>query len=60
MNTQLNPAEQTHADGHFTKRIGNTTFRVNVHFNDTSRETINDKILRLIKNEAISRKVVGQ
>ena len=35
----------------FTKRIGSTTYRVSVHFSKTSRETVNDKILRLIKNE---------
>ena len=35
----------------FTKRIGNTTYRVAVHFSKTSKETITDKILRLIKND---------
>lgn len=35
----------------FTKRIGSTTYRVSVHFSDTSRETVNDKILRLVRNE---------
>lgn len=36
----------------FTKRIGSTNYRVSVHFSETSHETINDKILRLAKNEA--------
>lgn len=36
----------------FTKRIGSTNYRVSVHFSTTSRETMNDKILRLMKNEA--------
>ena len=35
----------------FTKRIGSTVYRVSVHFNDTSAETIEDKILRLMKSE---------
>jgi len=35
----------------FIKRIGNTTYRVSVHFSKTSKETITDKILRLIKND---------
>ena len=35
-----------------TCRIGNTTYKVNVHFSRTSRETMNDKIIRMIKNEA--------
>lgn len=46
--------EQPHESGVFTKRIGSTTYRVSVHFSKTSRETVNDKILRLIKNEAAS------
>lgn len=43
--------EQLRESGVFTKRIGSTTYRVSVHFSKTSRETVNDKILRLIKNE---------
>jgi hypothetical protein len=42
-----------------TRRIGNTTYKVNVHFSKTSRETMNDKIMRLIKNEA-SAKAAGE
>ena len=36
------------------KRVGSTMFIVNVRFNDTSKETIEDKILRLIESEAMS------
>jgi hypothetical protein len=46
--------EQPRESGVFTRRIGSTTYRVSVHFSRTSRETVNDKILRLIKNEAAS------
>jgi 3-hydroxy-3-methylglutaryl CoA synthase len=35
----------------FVKRIGKTTYKVNVHFSTTSKETINDKIIRMLKNE---------
>ena len=35
----------------FTKRIGFTTFEVTVYPSNTSKETINDKILRLIRND---------
>jgi len=35
-----------------TKRIGNTTFDIHVHFSETSKETFTDKVLRLIKNDA--------
>ena len=33
------------------KRIGSTTYVVSVHFSKTSHETMEDKILRLIKRE---------
>ena len=36
----------------FIKKIGGTTYRVSVHFSKTSKETMTDKILRLIKNDA--------
>jgi len=32
-------------------RIGSTTYVVSVHFSNTSKETLNDKTLRLIRNE---------
>ena len=35
----------------FTQKIGNTTYKVGVHFSKTSKESMTDKILRLIKNE---------
>ena len=47
--TQGNAA---HAEpGKFSKRIGSTTFVVAVHYSRNSRETMQDKILRLIKQE---------
>jgi len=42
--------------GTFTRRIGYTTYRVGVHFSGTSTETAQDKILRLVKNEAATGK----
>ena len=36
----------------FKKRIGSTTYVVSIHFSKTSRETIEDKIMRLIESEA--------
>lgn len=37
-----------------TKQIGQTTYKVNVHFSETSKETIGDKIIRLIESEAVN------
>ena len=34
------------------KKIGNTTYRVKIHFSETSRETMSDKIKRLILNDS--------
>lgn len=33
------------------KKIGKTTCVVRVHFSETSRETMSDKIKRMLKNE---------
>ena len=35
----------------FTRRIGNTIYRINVHSSTMSKETMSDKIIRLVKNE---------
>jgi len=35
----------------FRRRIENTNYRVGVHFSRTSRETLEDKVLRMMKNE---------
>ena len=34
--------------GTFTKRIGNTTYHVNVHFAENTTDTIEDKLLHLM------------
>ena len=33
------------------KKIGRTTYKVRVHFSNTSTETMSDKIKRMLKNE---------
>ena len=38
---------------HITKRIGSTTYKVSVHFSRTSRETMSDKLVRLIERDAV-------
>ena len=35
----------------FTKKIGNTTYDVSFHYSHQSRESMNDKIIRLIEND---------
>ena len=36
---------------YMTRRIGGTTYKVKVVFSDTEKETMEDKILRMIRNE---------
>ena len=37
-----------------TRRIGSTNYRIAIHFSETSRETMDEKIIRLVKNEAVN------
>ncbi len=54
-----NGAKQLYHEGEqtaiFTRRIGSTVYRVGVHFSRTSKETLNDKITRLAKNDVSGR-----
>ena len=36
------------------KRIGSTTYEVTVHFSNSSKDTMEDKLLRLVGREVIS------
>ena len=33
------------------KKIGKTTYKVTIHFSSTNRETMSDKIKRILRNE---------
>ena len=37
----------------FCKRIGSTLYEVNVYFNEAAKESLDDKIFRLILNETL-------
>lgn len=39
---------------YMTKRIGNTTYKVKIAFSENSTETMEDKIIRIIKNEILA------
>jgi adenylosuccinate lyase len=36
----------------FSKKIGSTVYRVTAHYNQKSKETVEDKICRLLASEA--------
>ena len=59
MNTIDTSTDNRPADGgkipKMTKKVGNTTYEVHIHFSETSKETMTDKVLRLIRNEVISK-----
>ena len=52
MNNMNTPAQQS-SEPMFRKTIGKTTYLVSVHFSRTSKETIKDKIMRLLRGEAM-------
>lgn len=37
-----------------TRRVGNTNYKVRVHFNETGEETMEDKILRMIQRDVLN------
>lgn len=39
---------------YMTRRIGGTTYKVRVCFSKTAQETLEDKILRMIRNETVT------
>jgi len=59
MQTQTTSVVRTQGDANIahaeplklTKRIGSTTFTVSVHFSQTSKETVEDKLLRLMERD---------
>lgn len=35
----------------FTYKIGSTIYQIGVHYNDTNKESLDDKIFRMMKND---------
>jgi hypothetical protein len=58
--SQQHQHEQQQAPQKFTRRIGKNYYEVVVHFSNTSKENISDKVTRLIRNEITNTKAVGQ
>ena len=52
MTTEKTTTETTKTEQpDFVKRIGKTIYKVNVHFSTTNKETMSDKIIRMLKSE---------
>ena len=50
-NSTVSMPEQEDEFPALVKKIGKTTYRVMIHFSTTSRETMSDKIKRMLHNE---------
>ena len=46
--------EQNKREQFIIRRIGGTTYKVKVVFSDTVKETMEDKILRIVHNEVVT------
>ena len=46
--------ENKENSNYFTRRIGSTTYKVRIAFSGTGDETMEDKILRLVRNEVVT------
>lgn len=52
-NTTTGKVPEKTAAVKLNKRIGNTTYRVTMHFKENGKEDMNDKIKRLIRMECV-------
>ena len=43
----------------FIKKIGRATYKVQIYFSKNSKESFNDKLLRLVKNDIAKNTKVG-
>ena len=48
------PMEQTQQEQFIIRRIGGTTYKVRVAFNESGYETMEDKILRIVRNNMVT------
>ena len=52
--TRRKPMEQTKQEQFIIRRIGGTTYKVRVVFNESGGETMEDKILRIVRNDMVT------
>ena len=46
--------EQTQQEQFIIRRIGGTTYKVRIAFSETAAETMEDKILRIVRNDMVT------
>ena len=52
--TRRMPMEQNKREQFIIRRIGGTTYKVRVVFNESGGETMEDKILRIVRNDMVT------
>ena len=50
-NTMAVKAPKANPAGTFNMRMGNTTYVIGVHFSQTSKDTLDDKMKRLMRDD---------
>ena len=50
-NTMAEKAPKENPAGTFNMRMGNTTYVIGVHFSQTSKDTLDDKMKRLMRDD---------
>ena len=50
-NTMAEKAPKENPAGTFNMRMGNTTYVLGVHFSQTSKDTLDDKMKRLMRDD---------
>ena len=53
-NARRKPMEQNKREQFIIRRIGGTTYKVKVVFNESGYETMEDKILRIVRNDMVT------
>lgn len=51
MNSNISTQPEKKISQSYTRKIGSTTYIVNVHFNRQTAETLEDKVKRLVRKE---------
>ena len=50
----MKQTKDTFKENVITRRIGSTTYKLKVHFSENATETMEEKILRMVKNESLT------
>ena len=51
----MKQTKDTFKENVITRRIGSTTYKLKVHFSENATETMEEKILRMVKNESLTK-----